>query len=82
MVLWQEPIPLLKTEPLLLGCMLMHVQILISSNFNCAGSYTASTGTVVISGSGTNTTVEVNLQDSADGANITASYTGGFTVIN
>ena len=51
------------------------------SNFNCAGNYTASTGTVVISGSGSNTTVEVNLQDSA-GASITASYTGGFTVID
>lgn len=51
------------------------------SNFNCAGSYTASTGTVVISVSGSNTTVEVNLQDS-EGAIITASYTGGFTVID
>ena len=53
-----------------------------TSNFNCStGSYYASTGTVVISGSGSNTSVEVNLQDSA-GASITASYTGGFTVID
>ena len=52
------------------------------SNFNCAsGSYYASTGTVVISGSGSSTSVEVNLQDSA-GASITASYTGGFSVLD
>ena len=53
-----------------------------TSNFNCAsGSYYASTGTVVISGSGSSTSVEVNLQDSA-GASITASYTGGFSVLD
>lgn len=53
-----------------------------TSNFNCAsGSYNASTGTVVISGSGSSTSVEVNLQDSA-GASITASYTGGFSVLD
>ena len=50
-----------------------------TSNFNCAsGSYNASAGTVVISGSGNNTTIEVNLTD-ASGVSITASYTGGFS---
>ena len=53
-----------------------------TSNFNCAsGSYNASAGTVVISGSGNNTTIEVNLTD-ASGASITASYTGGFSIID
>jgi len=53
-----------------------------TSNFNCtSGNYSASAGTVVISGSGSSTSVEVNLQDS-EGASITASYTGGFTVID
>ena len=53
-----------------------------TSNFNCAsGSYFAASGTVVISGSGTNTTVQVNFLDNS-GASITASYTGGFSVIN
>ena len=53
-----------------------------TSNFNCAsGIYLATSGTVVISGSGTNTTVQVNFLDNS-GASITASYTGGFSVIN
>ena len=53
-----------------------------TSNFTCAtGSYNATAGTVVISGSGSSTSVEVNLQDS-EGASITASYTGGFSVID
>ncbi|MDA9308105.1 amino acid permease, partial [Flavobacteriaceae bacterium] len=53
-----------------------------TSNFNCAsGSYNASAGTVVISGSGNNTTIEVNLTDTS-GASITASYTGGFSIID
>mgnify|MGYP000701440924 CR=1 FL=1 len=53
-----------------------------TSNFSCAsGSYNASAGTVVISGSGNNTTIEVNLTDTS-GASITASYTGGFSIID
>ena len=53
-----------------------------TSNFSCAsGSYNASAGTVVISGSGNNTTIEVNLTDTS-GASITASYTGGFSNID
>ncbi len=48
-----------------------------TSNFNCAsGPLVSSEGTVVISGSGTNTTIQVNLLDNS-GASITASYTGG-----
>ena len=34
-----------------------------------------------ISGSGNNTTIEVNLTDTS-GASITASYTGGFSIID
>lgn len=53
-----------------------------TSNFNCAsGNYSASAGTVVISGSGNNTQIEVNLTDTS-GASITASYTGGFSNID
>ena len=53
-----------------------------TSNFTCAtGSYNAIAGTVVISGSGNNTQIEVNLTDGS-GASITASYTGGFSVID
>ena len=53
----------------------------VNNNICSSGNYTASAGTVVISGSGNNTQIEVNLQDSA-GASITASYTGGFIVID
>lgn len=53
-----------------------------TSNFSCtSGSYSASAGTVVITGSGNNTTIEVNLTDTS-GASITASYTGGFSSID
>ena len=56
----------------LLGYLPMHVQVLTPQILDCAsGSYNASAGTVVISGSGNNTTIEVNLTDTS-GASITA----------
>ena len=52
-----------------------------AEGFDCLSGFSqGQDGTVVISGSGSNTTIEVTVTDN-NGATITANYTGGFIVI-